>query len=389
MGRTLELKATTVFDRHWRAVCDPSTKVIVHQGGSRSGKTYAIVQSLVLLAHRERGCVISVVRKTGPALKATVQRDFVSVMETLGIYDPDAFNKTEGIYRFENGSVVEFFAVDDSVKTRGRKRRYCFVNEATELSAEEFLQLRLRTERQLFIDFNPSEESGWFYDVAQEDGSVLIRSTFRDNGFLGTEQSAYIDGLSAYDENYHRVYALGERPTRTDRVYTHFVTHADRPKGVTRTTFGLDFGWVDPHALVRCDWVGDDVYLEQLYYRSGRTTTELVADVKDLVRDGPVFCDHRPEVIEELRRAGVDARPARKEIVAGIDNLRRRRVSVHSGSLELLDEVRRYSYRTLRTGELSDGVPLDRFNHLLDASRYATHGTETLKPQHSVFVFSE
>lgn len=385
-GRQLELNVTSVFERNLEAYRDPAVRFVCNEGGSRSSKTTSIVQLLVVLC-MERRLTASVVRKTFPALKASVMRDFVDILVGVGLYDADAHNRTDQTYTFPNGSVVDFFSCDEETKLRGRKRELLVCNEANELGPDEFNALALRTSGKVWLDWNPHDVSSWVYELAARPNARLIRSTYLDNPFLGKEQVDYIASLVNYDENYHRVFALGERPTQTTRVYTHFVTHAEVPPGVTRTTYGLDLGFQDPTVLVRADFVGEDVYLQELYWETGRTTSDVVRDLKGLGVVGPVYSDHRPEVIEELKRAGLDVHPARKDILLGIDSLKRRRVSVHQDSLRLLDEVRRYSYRTLRTGELSDGIPLDRFNHGCDAARYAVYQTAPVAPEHRFFVF--
>ena len=112
-------------------------KVQVHQGGTRSGKTFSICQALIELCHRNEnsGAVITIARKTFPAIRASVMRDFFEILEREDIYDVNLHNKSEATYILF-GNLVEFISVDQPQKVRGRKRDILFVNEANELTSK-------------------------------------------------------------------------------------------------------------------------------------------------------------------------------------------------------------------------------------------------------------
>ena len=155
-----------------------NTRVHVHQGGTRSGKTYSILQTLVELCYENEnsGAVITIARKTFPALRATAMRDFFSILEREDAYTPDNHNKSEGTYRLW-GNLVEFISVDQPQKVRGRKRDILFINEANELALEDWRQLLLRTTGRAILDFNPSDEYHWHYqEVIPRDEASFFRT---------------------------------------------------------------------------------------------------------------------------------------------------------------------------------------------------------------------
>jgi phage terminase large subunit len=90
---TLDIKHTPVFSKNFDAIQNKDIRFIVNQGGSRSSKTYSLCQLLIVYALTNGNTVISVVRKSFPALRSTVMRDFFEIMETLGIYDPNLHHK--------------------------------------------------------------------------------------------------------------------------------------------------------------------------------------------------------------------------------------------------------------------------------------------------------
>ena len=140
-------------------------RVIIHQGGSRSGKTYAICQWIIyLLTTEKERLIITVARKTLPALKGSVYRDFIEIAQQTGVYYFAEINKAELTFQYKN-HLVEFISLDNEMKVRGRKRNICFLNEANEFFLEDFNQLALRTTSKLILDFNPSDVIHWIYEV--------------------------------------------------------------------------------------------------------------------------------------------------------------------------------------------------------------------------------
>ena len=137
----ITIQATPVFSRNWES----SKRFVVNQGSTRSSKTYSILQVLILKAMQaETPIVISIVRKTLPALKKSVLRDFTQILESMELYDPAFHNKSDNTYDL-NGSLIEFFSIDNAIKYRGSKRDYLFINEANELTFEDVFQLQVRT----------------------------------------------------------------------------------------------------------------------------------------------------------------------------------------------------------------------------------------------------
>lgn len=188
---------SNVFARNMRS----TKKIVINRGGTRAGKTYALMQLFVnwlVTGYIREGQEIktgtaSIVRKTLPALKATAQKDFEEILQTVGYFGKVKQNKTDRTYSY-NGRTVEFFSVDDQQKVRGRKRQILFCNEANELHYNtDFFQLLIRTTDLIFLDLNPSDPYTWVNveleqkrQHEQKDVDVIV-STYRDNPFLSKE----------------------------------------------------------------------------------------------------------------------------------------------------------------------------------------------------------
>lgn len=353
----------------------------VHQGGTRSGKTYACVQFLVyLLRSSEEPLIISIIRKTLPALKGSVQRDFIQVMEQLGMYYQGTHNKAENTFKFKD-HIVEFLSVDEPQKIRGRKRNIAYLNEANELNLEDFRQINMRTTDFIIMDFNPSDPIHWIYDeiIPREDCDTWI-TTYKDNKFLSPELVKEIERMKERDPDYWRVYGEGLQATFTKRqIYTNweFIPGEDMPD-FDNPIIGLDFGYSnDPSAAVLVQKKNDKLYIKELLYKTGMTNQDLANWFKaNGYEQTLIYADAaEPKSIEEMKQMGLWCKPAKKgqgSIMAGISLLKEYDIFVSQDSKNLYKEYNNYYWEELKDGTIIN-KPKDAFNHLQDALRYAVY----------------
>ena len=366
----LEIQATKIFEENFDALQDPSIRFIINQGGSRSSKTYSLCQVLIVYCLQNPNKVVSIVRKTFPALRATVMRDFFEVLKDLELYEKSAHNMSENIYRFNNGSIVEFFSVDDEQKVRGRKRDIGWCNEANELWFEDFQQLNMRTETKMIFDYNPSDSNSWLYDLRQDE-SVLIKSTYKDNPFLPQSIIREIEDLKRTDFEKYQIYALGEKVTSRANVYAGWTFLTHRPTRFTNFVYGLDFGYNHPTALMRVYWHEKDIYIESVIYESYLTTTNLIEKMKGLniEQNVDILADYsRPEIIAEMQNAGYNVNNANKVVKRGIDNVKTFGVFCQDTPY-LKKEYENYKWRKI--GDKIDDEPIKLYDDAMDAVRYA------------------
>jgi len=365
----IQMNHTSVFTKNLTA-WQKDNRFILNQGGSRSSKTYSIIQLILFICLSKAKTKVSIIRKSFPALRGTVMRDFMELMETYELYDIRNHNKTEHTYKFKNGSTIEFFSIDDSMKVRGRKQDICYINEANELSFEEFQQLSLRTGNSLFIDYNPSDSEHWLYTLAKDDRSILIKSTYKDNQFLDKNLVDEIENLINVDENYYKIYALGEPPIASSRVYSHFQQYLAEPK-YTECVYGIDFGYTHVSTIVKVMYSENKIYVKELLYESGLTVDDLCSRVKELIRDNNrIYCDSaRPDIIEQLRRIGLNVASSNKSVKEGIDYIKSQQIYIHGDSINLLREFRLYTWKS-KNGLIID-EPIKVNDDALDAMRYA------------------
>jgi phage terminase large subunit len=367
----MEIKSTVIFEKNYEALNDPGIRFVINEGGSRSSKTYSLCQLVIIYCLQNNHKVVSVIRKTFPALRATVLRDFIEILKELNIYSVEDHNKSEHIYTFPNGSIVEFFSVDDEQKIRGRKRDIAWCNEANELYFDDFTQLNMRTESKLIFDYNPSESTSWLYELPQEE-SIMIKSTYKDNPFLPQSIRTQIEDLKRTDEALYQIYALGEKAISKSNIYSQWTFVAHRPARFVKYVYGLDFGYNHPTALMRVYYCDNDIYVEPVIYESYLTTTMLIEKLGSLGIEQTVsiLADYsRPEIIQEMNIAGYDVINANKVVKKGIDNLKTFGV-ICQDDKALKREYENYKWK--KVGDFITDEPVKLFDDAMDAIRYAT-----------------
>jgi phage terminase large subunit len=369
----IELRVSNVFKQNEVA----TTKIVVNQGSSRSGKTYSILQLLIFKkALDETEAVFTIVRKTMPSLKASAMRDFFEILKNAEMYDEKFHNKTENTYMLKS-NLFEFVSLDQPQKKRGAKRTFLFINEANELSLEDWIQLSIRTEKQIFIDYNPSMDEHWIYDlVIPRPDCTFIQSTYLDNKeFLPAEVVKEIEQLKNVDENYWRVYGLGLPGQIKGLVFTNWDQVETFPAECKWVVYGMDFGFSnDPTALIKVGLCGGDLYLDELIYNRGLTNQDIAKWLGELGLkwQDEVIADNQPKCIYEIKKEGFNILATFKgkdSILAGLDIMKRYKIYITKGSVNLIREFKNYKWKEDQAGKATN-EPIDKFNHGIDAVRY-------------------
>ena len=387
----MEIAVTTLFKRNLNA----KTRYVLNEGGTRSSKSYSIMQVLYYIAAQsQKPIIISICSETMPHLRKGVMRDFFVMLESNGLYNETNHNKSESTYRI-NKATIEFFSTDTVSKVHGPGRDYLFVNELQNIPYEIFFHLVQRTNVRVFADWNPTHEffihKDFLNNVAYSNDITYIHSTLLDNPFLSVEIKKDVLRRAERDDNYRRVYLDGKIGNLDWLVIPTFTTTDTIPDGAT--AYGLDFGYSnDPTALVQVTKVGYDLHIRQLIYRTGLLNREIIALMKDAgIRPGydEIFADSaEPKSIEEIRQAGFNVKPADKgkdSIMGGVQFINSHRLHVTKDSTDLIKELRNYTYVTDSEGKATN-KPVDAYNHAIDAVRYACYTKWRAQPRQEIFV---
>jgi len=382
----LKIKATPVFYANKKAY-EEGYSIICNEGGSRSSKSYSVVQLLIHIAISNPNTRISMVSHSLPHIKRGVYRDFKSIMEQWNIWDEKDFRYTDFIYTFKNGSYIELFGLEDPDKAKGPARDILFVNEANLISKALFDQLLIRTTGQVFLDWNPADFISWVYEVADNPKNKRIHSTYLNN--ISNLSESQIRNIEQYkdlpDDFMWKVYGLGERGSAKEIIYTQWKQYDEAPDG--DVFYGLDFGYVHPAALVKVTHHEGQNYFEEIVYQSGLTLSDLSRLIKEkLPERATIYADAaEPKSIEELYRQGFNIKPAQKDVWAGIVKMKSYPINLHYNSKNLRREFMSYKWKKDKNDNVIE-EPVKANDDLMDACRYAvfTHLTK-LKFEVSVF----
>ena len=370
----LKIKTNVVYQH----LVNSDKKIIIEQGGTRSGKTYNIILWIIFeYCARNNDKVVTICRKSFPSLRATVLRDFMSILQSNNLYSEKYHNKSNSEY-YLFGNLVEFISLDQPQKIRGRKRDLLFINEGNELFFEDWQQLVFRTQERIVLDFNPSDEYHWIYDkvIVREDCD-FFKTTYLDNPFVEDSIIQEIERLRDTDEQYWQIYGLGERAASRSTVFKYYEVNTI-PQEAELIAYGMDFGYTnDPTTFVSVYTQGLNLYIKEHLYKTQMTTQDINVFLKEeQLLNKPIYADSaEPRLINELRKMGHNIAPSikgRDSVNAGIDLLKRYKINVLSSSTNAISEFRNYKWREDKAGMLIN-TPEDKHNHIIDSCRYATY----------------
>jgi len=382
----LKIKATPVFYANKKAY-EEGYPIICNEGGSRSSKSYSVVQLLIHIAISNPNTRISMVSHSLPHIKRGVYRDFKNILEQWNIWDEKDFRYTDFIYTFKNGSYIELFGLEDPDKAKGPARDILFVNEANLISKALFDQLLIRTTGQSFLDWNPADFISWVYEIADNPKNKRIHSTYLNN--ITNLSESQVRNIEQYkdlpDDFMWKVYGLGERGSAKEIIYTQWKQYDEVAEG--DVFYGLDFGYVHPAALVKVTHYEGQNYFEEIVYQSGLTLSDLSRLIKEkLPERATIYADAaEPKSIEELYRQGFNIKPAQKDVWAGIVKMKSYPINLHYNSKNLRREFMSYKWKKDKNDNVIE-EPVKANDDLMDACRYAVF-THLTKPKFEVSVF--
>lgn len=382
----MNLDVTPVFTKNYAS----EKKIKVNRGGTRSSKTRSIAQISVLWlftgqVSRMRSIpkgVWSTVRKYSTTLDATVIRDFEEELEKQELYGALKINKTKRTYTYGE-RMVEFFGADDEKKLRGAKRNILYCNEANELAFKtQFFQLLIRTEDDIFLDFNPDDENVWINTELEQkrahemkDVEVIV-STYKDNTFLPKSLINEIEYLEKTDPEFWKIYGLGQYGKVYGVIFPDYTIVESLPEASTFIGYGIDFGFTnDPCAILEVREQNGELFINELEYKRGMTNQDIgtrLTQLGVLPTDYIVGDSAEPKSIQEIYNQRFNIHPAQKgkdSITNSIDILKRYKLNITSQSSNLLKEIKTYKWATDKEGN-SINTPVDYNNHLIDALRY-------------------
>jgi len=357
------------------------TKIV--QGGTSASKTFSILWVLSNKAMHIPDLEISVVAESIPHLRRGALRDFEKIMRWGGRYNPNSFNRSLLKYEFINGSFIEFFSADDSSKLRGARRDILYINECNNISFQAYNELAIRTKREVYLDFNPSNEFWVHTELKDEPDADFIILTYKDNEALDESIVKQIEKnkekakTSNFWANWWKVYGEGQVGSLEGVIFSNWQQIDKLPNEARLIGIGLDFGYTnDPTAIIEVYNYNGKRILNELKYQTGMLNSDIA---KVLPNNVPIYADSaEPKSIDEIRRHGKTIKGVTKgkdSINYGIDIMQQQEYLVTKDSTNLIKELRSYIWDIDKQG-VKLNKPIDHFNHAIDALRY--HEMETI-----------
>lgn len=355
----------------------------IFYGGAGSGKSRFAAQKNIIKACRQRRKIL-VVRKVGRTLRDSVFAEIREVLTAWGLAEYCNINKTDMTIELPGGSLFLFKGADDPEKIKSiQGLTDIWIEEATELTKADFTQLDLRLravkDPQLILTFNPVNVTHWikkhFFD--QDRGATILKTTYQDNRFLDPGYRELLENLKEEDFYFYQVYALGEWGTLGELILTNYVIeeYDTNPEHYKNVHSGLDFGFVEPSALVQIGERDGDLYVLDELYRAKLTNQELIDAVEalDHVKDYPIVADSaEPDRIKEFQQRGFKVTGAKKGKgykKYAIDTLRRRKIHIHPRFVNFKNEIGAWQYKKTADGTVLE-EPVEFNDHLMDALIY-------------------
>lgn len=356
-----------------------SKRIRAVQGGTSASKTVSILLILIQMSQTDKTPKLtSVVSESLPHLKLGAMRDFLQILQEHGYYEEERWSRTEYRYTFETGSVIEFFGADAPAKAHGPRRHRLFVNEANNVPYASFDQMEVRTSGIIFLDWNPTNEF-WFYTEVlpiREKDIDFITLTYKDNE--GLPQSI-IESIESrrHNRSWWRVYGEGQLGESEGRIYRGWQIIDEIPHEARLERVGVDFGYSnDPTAIVDVYRYNGGWILDERVYQKGLSNRQ-IADALDGIGGVLVKADSaEPKSIDEIKSYGIAILPVTKgkdSVAQGIQYLQDQKISLTKRSVSLIKEYRNYLWESDRDGHILN-VPMDSYNHGMDAIRYAFEG---------------
>lgn len=351
--------------------------IVAQQGGTYSGKTFGVLVALALfMRDSEKTYKIRVIGQTREHLQDGAYEDFVNIMREIG----GIKRHQEQAKKFWIGnSTIKFLSVDKIGKAKGPKFDITFINECNYLAYPIARQLMLRTNVCTILDWNPVGEF-WYHEkiILDKEKKILYkRSTYKDNPAVPEKVVRDIESLKLTDPQLYRVYALGLTGKIKGVIFTK-ISYVDKfPPNCKKLGYGLDFGFTnDPTALVKIGERHGELFMQELIYQTGLTNPEIVKAMKELgiPQTSEIWADAaEPKSIKEIQNLGYKrcraAKKGKDSVIHGIQLLQQYKKNIVLPSLNAKKEANNYKWKEDKNGNTLN-VPIDKFNHFWDASRY-------------------
>jgi phage terminase large subunit len=369
--------------------------------GSKKSKTAALRWIYMLMQYDKANLLV--IRKTFATLRDSTYADLKWAIRQLKVEHLwDWTISPMEITYIPTGQKILFRGLDDPLKLTSITVETGFLcwawfEEAYEITDEDAfdkVDMSIRGKlppgyfKQILLTFNPWSEKHWlkarFFDNPDED-TLALTTTYKHNEFLGEDDLKRFEHMRRNKPKRYRIEGEGHWGISEGTIYDDWHEKEfdyrqlvkERPHMQVR--FGLDFGYInDPSALIAVlvDDHAKEMYIFDEHHQQGMLNNQIAEMIKykGYAKERITADSAEQKSIEEIRLSGIySIRPARKgkdSVMNGIQFINQYKLFVHPKCTNTMIELSNYVWDKGKDGKATN-KPIDAYNHLLDALRYA------------------
>ena len=382
------------YKRFW--VFKGRYRIVKGSRASKKSKTTALWFITNLMKYPEANLLV--IRKTYRTLKDSCFTDLKWAINRLQVNDwwEIKQNPLEMTYK-PTGQKILFRGLDDPLKITSITVEHgvlcwAWLEEGYEVMKEadfEILDESIRGEvppglfKQWTITFNPWNEGHWlkkrFFDT--EDESILaMTTTYMCNEWLDAADLKVFEDMKKNNPRRYQVAGLGNWGIVEGLVYENWKEQSYTQEDVENliTVCGLDFGYTnDPSAFFVgfLDKQNKKLYVWDEMYKKGLSNQKIYEEISGMgyAKESITGDSAEPKSIDELRNLGLrrikGAKKGKDSVNNGIQWIQSLEIIIHPRCTNFLTEISNYTWDADKFGKRIN-VPIDDFNHLMDAMRY-------------------
>ena len=375
-------------------------KVVKGSRASKKSKTTALFFIYSMMKYP--GANLLVVRKVYRTLKDSCFTDLKWAINTLQVNDYWSVKESplEIIY-IPTGQKILFRGLDEPLKVTSITVEtgnlcWAWIEEAYEINKEQDFNMLDESIRgtveeplykQITLTFNPWNERHWlkkrFFDV--EDENIMAKTTnYMCNEWLDDSDKKLFEDMKKNNPRRYQVAGLGNWGIVEGLVYENWeekefdVNEISKRKGV-KSAFGLDFGYTNDPSAFFCgliDVANKEIYVFDEIYKNAMKNRQIAEEIirKGYGKEKIVADSQEPKSIDELYDLGLKgirkSRKGRDSINNGIQYIQDYKIIIHPRCVNFITEISNYMWDKDKFDNPVN-KPVDDFNHLMDAMRYA------------------
>lgn len=380
----------------YRKIASLTKDIRVIQGGTSASKTISILLYLIdwCQALDKNGNpinsnkLVSVVSESLPHMKKGALKDFLKIMKAHGYYKEDSYNRTDRIYTFETGAMMEFFGLDDADKAHGPRRDVLFMNEANNINYLTYDALEVRTHEFTIIDYNPTTEFWVHTEVIPKYDHDFLILTYKDNEALPEKMVRKIESRKG-NANWWRVYGLGLVGKLEGLIFPNFEIMPKVPEEARLERHIVDFGYTNDDSAIGDLYRWNDAFvIDELGYGTGIKNKEIanIIRISEKLKPTEKHNDYEgtteiltvadsaePKSVDDLNDYGVRAIGSTKgpgSVNTGIEVVQAQKLYITARSLNYIKCFRNYQWKIDKKTGKSTNTPEHEFSHAPDSVRY-------------------